>query len=424
MTPPDQEPVDPAGQEPVTSDRVASFRFSAQHINPDAVSPVPPDEAVTGSIDAGDPDTAQATLAALQLRVLSLEPTEAQGRAKPVRGGDFLAFNQQLAYMTEAGMPMEQGLRLIAQDLKGGRLSGTIEQVANELKAGKSLPDAFASHKGAFPPLYGAVLEAGVRSGNLPGVLMGLGSHLEMMQRLRAAIWRAVAYPLIVFFGVLIMLGVLGFWLVPQFSNLFEDFDVALPWLTYFIMDAATYMPLIVIGLVVLSIVLVGGLSALRAAGKEQLVFDKLLWVPLIGPAIGRNLLSRWCDAMALGLNAGLDLPGALSMASQTLCSGPLERDTDTMIASLQSGKPITQSTGLRFVPAAVPASIELAAQADDLPAMLKNLSTMYQQQAEARVAALQLILGPVLLVFTAVLIGIVISALFYPLILLMESLM
>lgn len=94
------------------------------------------------------------------------------------------------------------------------------------------------------------------------------------------------------------------------------------------------------------------------------------------------------------------------------------------MISTLELGQPISQDADLRFVPAAIPASIELAAQADDLPAMMKNLSTMYQQQAEARVAALQLVLGPVLLVMVAIIIGFIISALFMPMILLMESLL
>ena len=416
-----QEPDDPQAD---SQDSPSSFRFTAQHINPDARHPAPPGTSVTGSIDAANPDAAQAALDALQLRVVTLEPAAAGGRAKPVRGGDFLAFNQQLAYMTEAGMPMEQGLRLIAKDLKGGRLSNTIQQVANELQSGKSLPEAFASNKGAFPPLYGAVLEAGVRSGNLPGVLLGLGKHLELMHRLSAAVWRAVAYPLIVFLGVLIMLGLLGSWLVPQFSELFTDFDVQIPILTQLVMDVATYMPAIVIGLAILGVAFFAAMAGLRATGREQIVFDKLLWVPLIGPVIKRNLLSRWCDALGLGLQAGLDLPGALSMASGTLCSGQLQRDTDAMIGTLQMGQSISEHTYLSFVPAAVPASIELAAQADDLPSMLHNLSTMYQQQAEARIAALQLILGPILLVLVAVVIGIVISALFFPMIRLMESMM
>lgn len=399
------------------------FSFTAQSLTPSAlVGSGRPHLSVSGNITATGPDSAQRQLSAMGLRVVSLEPSASAGRSRSVRGGDFLAFNQQLAYLTEAGLPVEQGLRLIARDLKAGRLSATIQQVADELKAGKSLPEAFSAHRGAFPPLYGAVLQAGIKTGNLPAVLMGLGRHLELLQRLQAAVWRSIAYPLVVFFGVLVMLGVLGAVIVPQFREIFEDFDTALPPLTEFVLWVSEYMPFIVAGLLGLGAALLIFMTVLRASGRGQLLFDKVLWVPLLGPAIRRNMLCRWCDALRLGLNAGLDLPGALEMACDALGSAPLKRDTDAMVATLQKGQPIRQNVSLRFVPEAVPAAIELASHADDLPGMLEKLSAMYQQQAEARVAALHMVLGPIMLIIVAAIIGVVITAMFLPLIRVMQS--
>ncbi len=406
--------------------RVASYRFTAQPIYaaaPEAETGVST-HTVSGAIDAADATAAQASLASMGLRVLSLEPAEETGRPRAVKGSSFLAFNQQLAYLTEAGLPMEQGLRLIAQDMKRGGLAVTIQQVADELQAGKGLAEAFATHRGAFPPLYGAVLESGVRTGNLPAVLLGLGRHLELLQRLRAAVWRAVAYPLVVFFGVLLMLGILGAVVVPQFREIFEDFDTDVPALTKLVLTVSQYMPAIVIALVVFAVLLFAGMALMRAGGKGQVLLDLLLRVPLIGPAIRFNMLGRWCDALRLGLHAGLDLPAALGMAADTLRSGPLDADTRLMIQTVEAGQSIRQNVRLRFVPQAVPAAIELAAHADDLPGMLENLAAMYQQQAEARVAALQTVLGPLMLVLVALIIGVVVTAMFLPLVRVMQSVM
>jgi|GEM_PF-597053 len=403
----------------------ASYRFSAQSVGDSSVPGRPaPSLQISGAIDASSPDSAQQTLEALRLRVLSLEPDAKLGPVRAIRGSDFLAFNQQLAYMTQAGLPMEEGLRLIAQDLNRGRLSATVQRVADELKAGKSLSEAFSSHRGAFPPLYSAVLEAGVRTGNLPGVLMGLGRHLELMQRLRAAVWRSIAYPLVVFFGVLLMLGVLGFVLVPQFREIYEDFDIRLPLLTEFVLASATYMPAIMIGIVAFIAACLVLTATLRMYGREQALIDKLLWIPLLGSAISRNMLSRWCDALSLGLNAGLDLPGALDVAAGVLRSGPLNRDTLAMVNAIEQGRAIRGNVRLRFVPEAVPAAVELASHANDLPGMLKSLSELYQQQAEARVAALGMVLGPMMLILIAGVIGVVVTAMFLPMLNVMNSLM
>lgn len=403
----------------------SSYRFIAQTLGepPGMAGVAAPARPVSGAIDAPDPDAAHASLAALGLRVVSLEPTAPTGKQRAVRGADFAAFNQQLAHLTEAGLPVEQGLRLIAQDLKGGRLAAAIERVANELQQGKGLDEAFAAHRGAFPPLYGAVVQAGVRTGNLPAVLMGLGRHLELLQRLRSAVWRAVAYPAVVLFAVLALLGILGAVLIPQFRSIFDDFDTDLPAMTQAVFAFADAMPFILIGLAVVAVLLVIGASALRAAGRGQAVLDALLWVPLLGPAIRRNLLSRWCDALRVALSAGMDLPSALGLAADTLGSRPLDRDTDAMVGALELGRDLRDAP-LRFIPPAVPAAVELAAHADDLPGMLENLSGMYQQQAEQRVAALHSVLGPVLLMGVALLIATVIFALFLPLVQLMQSVM
>jgi hypothetical protein len=34
--------------------------------------------------------------------------------------------------------------------------------------------------------------------------------------------------------------------------------------------------------------------------------------MPLVGPVLKRNLIARWCDAVRLGVEAGLDLPRAI----------------------------------------------------------------------------------------------------------------
>src|SRR5205809_718380 len=79
----------------------------------------------------------------LRLRVLQIEPVARAVRAKPLRGDDFIAFNQQLTHLTKAGLPVEHGLRLIAQDMRSGRLAETVRQVAQELERGTPLGEAF-----------------------------------------------------------------------------------------------------------------------------------------------------------------------------------------------------------------------------------------------------------------------------------------
>ncbi len=87
-------------------------------------------------------------------------------------------------------MPIERGLRLIARDVRSKRLARTIEQVADQMESGKSLADAFGSHRKQFPPMYGQLVDMGVKSGRLSGILLNLGRHVELIRQLRAALWQ------------------------------------------------------------------------------------------------------------------------------------------------------------------------------------------------------------------------------------------
>ncbi len=382
-------------------------------------------QTLSGVIEAATADEARESLQDMNLRVIEVEQTQDAHSAAPLRGGEFMAFNQQLAQLTSAGLPVEVGLRLIARDMRSGRLSESVRRVAAELESGLSLPDAFEKHRALFPPLYGRLIDAGVRSNQLPAVLFNLGQHMEIMQRLRGTLWRAASYPIIILVGVALVLGFIGQFIVPQFEEIFRDFDAELPVMTLIVMSLAKWMMPIAIG--VTSAIVLGMMSwsALSAAGKSQSILDyAVMPIPLIGAVLRRNLVARWCDALKLGVQSGLDLPASLELAGDAVASPLLRLDGQALIQTLQAGRPLNEHPRLMVAPEAVPAAIHLASHQHDLPSLLANLSQMYQQQAELRLATLQSTLAPILLIVLAALIGSVISALFLPLVSLMQSVM
>ena len=372
--------------------------------------------AITGSIDAAGLEEAQRLLASMRLRVLEIEPAKRDARARALRGDDFIAFNQQLAHLTSAGLPVEHGLKLIAQDMRSGRLAATIKALSAEMEKGTPLEQAFEVHRERFPPLYSRLVAAGVSAGNLPGVLLNLGRHLELVHRLRAALWRAAAYPLIVLVGVAIVVLLLGFVVIPQFRLLLEDMDVRLPWITRAILSLPRFMPAVAIALAAVVIGMPLAWYLLKRTGRDRAVVDRLaLPLPLIGPILRANLAARWCDALRLGVRAGLDLPRAIELAGDAVASPALRRDSVELSAALQSGRTLDSVEHTRVLPASVAAAMALATQHHDLDETMRTLSEMYQQQAEMRLAALPALLTPILILIIAVIIGTIIAALFLP---------
>jgi type II secretory pathway component PulF len=403
----------------MTADPIAAFAFSAQSTA---------GEPLTGTLNATSVADASQKLHAMQLRVIGLDPIPSPvQKGKRLDGDDFAAFNTQLAYLATAGLPIEKSLRLIADDMRTGSLSQTVNQLAADLESGQSLPDAFARHANQFPPLYSELVNAGIRTGDLPGMLLSLGRHLDMTRRLRGLLWRAASYPLVVFASLLMIVAFLGIIVFPQFKAIFLDFRVDLPFITKVMISFSdflvSYWP-VLLGILIAAVAIPPMvLRSIKSPLLQQQIKESLLIpIPVIGPAVKRNLLARWCDALKLGVQAGLDLPTAITLAGQAVGSPRLIRDGQILVETLSAGQPLDDKIKTRWIPQTVLVVLSMAESSNDLPAGLNTLSLMFQQQAETKMAMVPTVLTPMLIILIACIIGFVVVAMFAPMISLISA--
>jgi type IV pilus assembly protein PilC len=381
---------------------------------------------LSGTIDADSADSARQRLESLRLRVLELAPAaKPPGGAARLGGEAFVTFNQQLAHLTAAGLPLEQGLRLIAQDLRRGKVAATVRQIAAELERGESLGEAFQKHASHFPPAYGRLVEAGVRSNNLSGMLLSLGQHLQTVAQLRAALWRALAYPVAVFIALCFVVAFIGHFVLPRFEQIFRDFGTKLPAITEFLLAGSRGAGTVAIVLAALLVAALLAWQGLRLAGRDAPVRDLIgLRLPLVGATLRRSLVSRWCDAVRLGIESGMDLPRAMRTGADAVGSPRLTRDVERLAARVESGEPLNGGGG-GLVPATVLSAVELASRQGGpgaLAEVLATLSRMYRQQARAKTAVIPAVLTPLLLALLTVIIGFVITGVFAPFITLIQG--
>jgi type IV pilus assembly protein PilC len=384
----------------------------------------PAGESIIGTINGTGLPQARAQLESLSLQIQSISAVDSSAKIKPLSSSDFASFNQYLAQLTSSGMPLEQGLRLIATDLKSGRLADATRQLADDLDRGQSLSEAFGKHRSQFPPLYGNLVDAGIKANNLPAMLFNLGRHLELVNRLRGALWKAFAYPAAVTAAFFLLLTFLCVFVMPKLQEIFKGYGMRLPVVTQIILVVASLLPaiLIILGCVAGVIILLMVFSSFSATVREPLraVAFRL---PLVGPILRSNLIARWCDAVQLGVAAGLDLPGAIQLATTAVDVPRLRSDAQQLTDALTAGQPLSNIDRPRILPATIPAVMQLASTHGNLPESLAGLAHMYQQEAELRLTALPSIIVPILITILAMMVGFVIIAMFAPLVALLQSL-
>ena len=372
---------------------------------------------IGGTVDAPDAETALDHLRSMKLQLIELEQSAPRPRRKPLRGHDFITFNEQLAQLTRSGLPVERGLRLIAQDLRRGRFAESVRQLADELERGRSLSEAFEMHRDLFPALYSRLIEAGIKSGNLSAMLFGLGRHLELTRRMRTTILRVATYPLFVLLVLAVIIVLLGRVTVPAYEQMFIDFNLEVPLVTRVHRFVADWLP------IAAAVIAAGAVMAAaywrtqaRQRGAGGLVETWLMPLPLIGPVLKCSLLARWCDAMGLAVASGIDLPAALPLSAEAMGSPGLKKDAEVLADRLAHGHKLDVIEKPAMVPATVTATIDFASDHQNLVQAMQGLRMMYEQQSETRLAVLQGALLPVLVVFVAGAIGFVMATLFIPL--------
>jgi type II secretory pathway component PulF len=406
---------------------VSSFAYEAQSADGHIFS---------GTIDAVAITDAAAQLQSLQLQLTRLEPI-ARPTPAPLNTADFLLFNQQLAHLTAGGLPVERSLRLMAREMGGKQQSAALNTIADELEKGTPLPQAFAAQSRNFPPLYVQLLEAGIRGNNLPGMLFNLGRHVQFLERLRAAWWRAASYPLMVLFALLMVMSFIWTWILPQFLPLsygpvWQQTSYGFPQFVGMGVDPGVQFFLWlanVVGYSVMALIAAVLLTTLaciilsRTGRSSSLVESFVLPIPLIGPILKWNLIARWCDALHLGVQAGMPLPTAIGMARDAVDSSRLRLDSQSLIDTITAGNPLDADAQVHFLPPLVPASLQMGIDRNDLPAAVAILTQMYQEQAEIRLALLPRVLSPLLLILTAACIGLAVCAMIMPLVAIIRSL-
>lgn len=373
-----------------------------------------------GTIEAGSPQEASELLKQMQLAVNSIEKARPQRPSTPIGRNELLLFNQQLASITKAGIPLERGLRELVKDVTSKSMRKLIASIAVDLEAGISIEQAFESRQKRFPPLYGHILKAGVQTGRLSEMLTSLNRHLELANYTRRIIFEAMAYPAVVLtLGSIIITGIF-LMVIPQFGAVLEEMvEGRLPKLTsLFLTMAKNVVPFwISVGLIIAAILLLLTMLSSFPAGRrfKESIFLK---VPIIGKVYHSSVLSRMAEAMAMMVAAGTSLPSCLRLASGTAGSEKLIAETETLTVQLEQGANILEAGRFcKMIPGLFLYSIQLGTQRNELQDNLYSLAQMYANQVRCSQARLQAVLLPVMLIVVGGILAMAILAMFLPMI-------
>jgi type II secretory pathway component PulF len=326
-----------------------------------------------------------------------------------------------LASITKTGIPLEKGLREIAADVGSRGMRRLITEIADELERGSSIEDAIQKRQRHFPALYGHILKAGVESGRLSEMLTSLNRHLELAAATRRIIFEAFCYPAVVFVLTSVIITLIFILVVPQYAEVIIDMAdrAALPALTRWFLAMADHVAQFWggVGLFVCAIVIVFVLLSGAPAGKR---FQEsiLLQIPVVGRVYHNGSLAKMAEAMALLVGAGCTMSTCLRLGSGASGSEKLKLESELLAGRIEEGAGIVEAGHFcRMIPRLFLYSVQLGSQRNELQDNLYGLGEMYSSQTRCMQARLQSILPPALIIFLGLIIGLMVLAMFLPMV-------
>lgn len=318
---------------------------------------------------------------------------------------ELIALNEEIAGMARAGLPLDQGLAAMAHEMGSTGLKHVSLSLAEDLRKGHTLPEALARQENRVPPFYASLVAAGVRSGRIADVLATLTLYARTVSGVRAMVREALYYPATVLVFGLILFLVHGFVVMPQFEQIFAEFDMKLPSLTVAVLMVFRRPMVFLVGplVFVLAIAVAVAWNVRRSAESRRTWARCVYSLPIVGTLVRSARLAAFTELLAILVDHTLPLPEAFLLAGSA-SSDPLMAGIAVEVQQqLALGMPLREALrGRGLVPEWVAWMAGYGEQRGTLGASLHQVATIYRREVETRAALLRTVLPPFLIIVTA----------------------
>ncbi len=331
---------------------------------------------------------------------------------------DKVLFSRQLSTLLNAGLPLVQSLRSVADQTTNKAFRIIISQIITDVEAGTAFSAALSKYPTVFNRVFVSLVAAGETSGTLDQALERLADQQEKDADIISKVRGAMIYPVIV---LCVMLGVMTFMVIkvlPQVQSIYAGLKgVSLPLVTRILLAISHFLThywwIVIIVLVIL--IVVGSRWARTFGGRSVIDKFKMKAWP-VGPLFMKMYMARFARTGTTLVASGVPLIQVLEITSDAVDNVHITKSLHRAIDKVKGGKSLSDSlTNDPNFLELVPNMLRIGEQSGALETMLAKVADYYEKEVDNEIKTISTIIEPVMMVLMGVMALTIVAAILLP---------
>jgi type IV pilus assembly protein PilC len=339
---------------------------------------------------------------------------QAELLAPRIKREDVMYLSRQLAAFVRAGLPLIEAVHSLGVESSNSSVRRMMAQIEDDLRRGDKLSECLDAFPKVFPEYFRGIVRSAELTGELDVVLEQLAKYLERDLEARRRITGALIYPSVIAVMAVVTVTVLAGFVLPKFKSFFDNMHAKLPLATRMLLAVTNFLTAWWWAVLAGVVLLVGGVVLSWMTARGRYMWQRLLLsVPVLGETIKFALVERFCRTLASMVSAGVSLPEALRVATDSLRNLVFVRALSQVGEAMLEGEGLARPLArIQLFPRTASQMLRVGEDTGALDAQLEVTAQYYESELDYKLKKLMALFEPAVIVVMGLLVGFVAIAL------------
>jgi type IV pilus assembly protein PilC len=336
-----------------------------------------------------------------------------------IKLSDLSLLARQLGTLISSGVPLLRSVEITSYQCESKQMETILKKMSNDIKEGLSVTESISKYPKVFSSLWRGLIDTGEASGNLSQVLERLAEYLELREDFMRKLVSAVMYPIVLLIAAAGALAAFTFFILPKFQGIFDQANVQLPFITQIIFGFSNFVKDYFFIILILIAGLLFSLKFFlsRTEPGKRIIDSLSLKLPVVRDFFRIYYLERFSSTSSILFQSGVPIVYGLEVIERSMGNIYLESILRKVKEEVRNGASFSGELSKHdFFPPLVVEMAAIGEEVGNFPEMFQKISFHYRIDLQTKVERTTSLFEPIMIIFVAIIIGLIVIALFLPL--------